>query len=390
MTTPEQALQALYYTQWGLERIRLPFGGRAVQPSNWVPSKWSVRDMFGGDNWHLALACFQTGLGDEGWELLQGACWRAPTRAWCPGGSARSAPAPTSPTTATCSPGQSLRAFSAMRPDYPNRRVQMRPAFPSAWPKASIHTPDYAFDYRREGDADTYRLTLAREASVDFRLPVRAEQVRGVRLNGQEVSWRGEPGYGCTWVRLRTPALKLAEVAVALSGRLPQAAAVTRQGNVGDEIHLAARARPRVAMAGFSGVHRRPASRRRGDPRASGTQARASPAAGGGRSGRTAAVADVQAAGTRSAGRGKAGRPDAAGSPKASPLAMSRSGKAIQRRYPHDFPSSNTSRPGLRPARCVWGPMAIRHGRFAYWDEGPPADRLVESAGRWPTAEDES
>ena len=27
MATPEQAAQALYYTEWGLERIRLPYGG---------------------------------------------------------------------------------------------------------------------------------------------------------------------------------------------------------------------------------------------------------------------------------------------------------------------------------------------------------------------------
>ena len=73
MTTPEEALQALYYTEWALERIRLPFGGVLCQPSNWVPSKWSVRDMFGGDMWALALAYQQTGLADEGWELLLGA-----------------------------------------------------------------------------------------------------------------------------------------------------------------------------------------------------------------------------------------------------------------------------------------------------------------------------
>ena len=72
ITTPDEALQALYYTEWGLERIRLPFGGVLCQPSNWVPSKWSVRDMFGGDMWHLALGYFRTGLGDEGWDLLLG------------------------------------------------------------------------------------------------------------------------------------------------------------------------------------------------------------------------------------------------------------------------------------------------------------------------------
>ena len=62
MATPMQALQALNYTEWGLERIRLPYGGEVCQPSNWVPWKWSVRDMFGGDLCAQALAYFQTGL----------------------------------------------------------------------------------------------------------------------------------------------------------------------------------------------------------------------------------------------------------------------------------------------------------------------------------------
>ena len=80
------AVQALYYTEWGLERIRLPFGGEVCQPSNWVPWKWSVRDMFGGDLCALALAYFQTGLSDEGWELLLGATLESAYASSVPGG----------------------------------------------------------------------------------------------------------------------------------------------------------------------------------------------------------------------------------------------------------------------------------------------------------------
>ena len=85
-----------------------------------------------------------------------------------------------------------------MDPDYPNGRVRMRPAFPSAWPKASVRTPDFTFDYRQEGDADHFRLTLQREAEVDFRLPIRAEQVWRVTLNGQADKWHTVEGFGCT------------------------------------------------------------------------------------------------------------------------------------------------------------------------------------------------
>jgi len=63
LATPDQALQALYYTEWALERVHLPFGGQLCQPSNWVPSKWSVRDMFNGDIWHLALGLLPSGPG---------------------------------------------------------------------------------------------------------------------------------------------------------------------------------------------------------------------------------------------------------------------------------------------------------------------------------------
>ena len=68
----EQAAQSLYYTEWALEREQMPYGGERVWPSNWVPSLWSLREMWPGDNYQLALAYFQTGLADDGWNVLRG------------------------------------------------------------------------------------------------------------------------------------------------------------------------------------------------------------------------------------------------------------------------------------------------------------------------------
>ncbi|MGD0896745.1 MAG: hypothetical protein ABR915_02845 [Thermoguttaceae bacterium] len=252
MTAPEEALQALYYTEWALERIGLPFGGVLCQPSNWVPSKWSVRDIFNGDLWHLALAHFQTGLADEGWDLLLGALLETAYAGAVPGGFSHIGAGTDFSDCKDMFARAVVEGLFGYDPDYPNGLVRMRPAFPSAWPRASIKTPDYAFDYRQAGAADTYRLTLAKEAEVDFRLPVRARKVQRVTLGGQAVEWNAEAGFGCTWIRLRVSKTKVAEVVIELTDRLPQHAAVAVEGKVGDEIRLPA---PRGQIVRWQDFH---------------------------------------------------------------------------------------------------------------------------------------
>ena len=239
MATPEQALQALYYTEWALERIRLPYGGEVCQPSNWVPWKWSVRDMFGGDICALALAYFQTGLSDEGWELLLGATLESAYAGAVPGGFSHIGAGTDFADNSNMFARTVVEGLFGYDPDYPNELVRLHPAIPSSWPTACIRTPDYTFDYRQEGDFDKYHLTLARRAGVDFRLPVRAEKVQRITLNGAEVRWRAEAGFGCTWVCLRTQKSDSAEVAIEISNRVPQGVAVKLAGKVGDKIHLA-------------------------------------------------------------------------------------------------------------------------------------------------------
>ena len=177
-------------------------------------------------------------------------------------------------------------------PDYPNGVVHLHPAFPSAWPKASIRTPDYTFSFQ-EGDVVRCRLTLARAAEVDFRLPVRAECIRRVTLDGREVPWKAEGGFGCTWVRLRTPRTSTAAVAIETVGRVPQAAAVAIDGKLGDEIRLAA---PRGQIGRWQDFHQAIENARAaglGTSRPPGAQAGTPSGAGRREGGRVAATPTV-------------------------------------------------------------------------------------------------
>lgn len=130
MTTLEQAARSLFFTEWGLERIHLPFGGQLCQPSNWGPSKWSVRDMFGGDMWHLALAYFQTGLGDEGWELLNGAMLESAYASAMPGGFSQIGAGADFADCKDMFARAVVEGLFGFHPDYPNGVVSIWPCCP--------------------------------------------------------------------------------------------------------------------------------------------------------------------------------------------------------------------------------------------------------------------
>lgn len=227
LTSADEALQSLYFTEWALERIPLPFGGELCQLSNWVPWKWSVRDMFGGDLFHLALAYFQTGLGDEGYKLLQGATLESAYASAVPGGFSHIGAATDFGDNVHMFARTVVEGLYGYVPDYPNGRVLIRPAFPSDWPHASIATPDFSLSYRQEGVEDRYVLALAKTADVTFRLPVRADAIRQVTINGVEVEWRTEAGFGCTLFFLSVPAATSIELVITLGQRVPHSAPVS-------------------------------------------------------------------------------------------------------------------------------------------------------------------
>jgi hypothetical protein len=198
LATPEEAAQALYYTEWGLERdvMQCPTTesggmnetcGVVVWTSNWVPSQWSVRQLWGGDNMGLALAYFLAGLPDDGYSVLRG------TLSWnmlleSVPGQAGSANGGTDfndcvhPTTVALVSG-----LFGYAPDYISGVVTVSPQFPSTWPNASLSVPDVSLVYSAPegGTSASLSVTLTAPApTLVLRLPLRAQGYTGVAVTG--------------------------------------------------------------------------------------------------------------------------------------------------------------------------------------------------------------
>jgi hypothetical protein len=240
LLTTEQAAEALQYTESGLERIKLPYGGEQCWPSNWVPSIWSVREMWGGDNYQLALAYFQTGLADEGWKLLRGTFPQQLLFGPVPGDMGHPAGGTDFNDCNSMFARAVVEGLFGYRPDYPDGIVRFEPQFPSEWDHASIKTPDMSMTYARDGAKTDYKVTLVHNSPVEVQLPVSTQGVQSVTVDGREAKWELEPGFGRSIVKIDLPSTNLAEISVICQDARKIYPVTYLSGNTGDPIALRA------------------------------------------------------------------------------------------------------------------------------------------------------
>jgi len=236
MLTQTQAAQSLYYTEWGLQRDKMPYGGERCWASNWVPSIWSLREMWPGDNYQLALAYFQTGLGDEGWNLMKGVFpdmafyGRVPGDLGFPNGGTDFNDC------ASMFCRTVVDGLFGYRPDYPNGIVKIAPQIPSDWNQAKIKTPDFSLAVAK----NSYRVDLTNAAEMDLRLPVRTRKVISVIVNGKPATFELLPGFGCSIVKIRVLKTKTADVKITCEDGLPQYSAINLETKTGNSPALTA------------------------------------------------------------------------------------------------------------------------------------------------------
>ncbi|MHB1355522.1 MAG: hypothetical protein ACYCZF_06060 [Anaerolineae bacterium] len=190
---PQQSVQSLYYTQWALENVRMPYGGRKVWMSNWVPSIWSVREFTPGENFQLAYAYFKAGFPEEGYDILKGTMVSAGYDTLYPG--------------RISSEGGSLfyravvEGLFGYLPDYPHGKVVLAPQLPAYWEHAAINSPDFALAYDKSGNTITLDFSLAQAAAVTINLPVYSARILSVQ--GCE-EYRVLPHFGRQIVQIDT------------------------------------------------------------------------------------------------------------------------------------------------------------------------------------------
>jgi hypothetical protein len=187
LTSPMQSIESVYYSEWALQNDLMPYGGRQVWTSNLVPPMWSVRELWPGDNYHLALSYFQSGLAADGYDIFRGTFLRTAFNHLSPGNLGGQKGGTdfgdcVHPFTRTLVSG--LFGYS---PDYPNGNVKIAPQFPSDWNNASIELPDVKITFDRRETKIKYAFELACAANMELLLPVLCEEIKMVKVNGKKV-----------------------------------------------------------------------------------------------------------------------------------------------------------------------------------------------------------
>jgi hypothetical protein len=213
---------------------------------------WSLRQLYPGDNFALALAYCMSGLPDDGWEILRGTMLQSmygdqnPLPDWEAGKTNLASPGGLSHpncgidfndlTTMFCR--AVVEGVFGYQPDYPNEIVRFTPAISSAWDHASIRTPDFEFSFRQRGENDVYAIKLTRPAKISLRVPIRASRVKQVTLNGTALKYKLEPWAGCGMLLVEIPAGDHAEVVIEMQDRQPPAQPITIEKRIGESVDL--------------------------------------------------------------------------------------------------------------------------------------------------------
>lgn len=238
LITPMQAIESVYYSEWALQNDRMPAGGRRVWTSNWVPGTWSVRELWPGDNYALALAYFRAGLPNDAWDIMRGTFMYNAFNDVSPGNLGGQQGGIdfgdcVHPFTRTL-----ISGLYGYQPDYPNNKVTISPNFPAHWNYASIEIPDVKINFNRDKNQYRFDFVLQNRAALELNLPVQCKGVKRVTVNGNPVSWTMLPGAGRSIIQLLLPSSLGGKIVIDTEGEIPYYAPALIKANVGEEIKL--------------------------------------------------------------------------------------------------------------------------------------------------------
>ena len=157
--TPEQAYQATDWVTRNIPHIPVEQSGlQTIATSNWMPYSWSINNVAAAEVMHTALAYFEAGRADEGYQLMKanimdqmyygqspanfgqishydaarGECYR--DFGDCIGISSRTL----------------LQGLFGIIPQALDDKCIIRPGFPAEWDSASVKTPYLSYKYSRK------------------------------------------------------------------------------------------------------------------------------------------------------------------------------------------------------------------------------------------------
>jgi hypothetical protein len=214
----------------------VPEGGwYMLSCSDWLPYMWSLNLLLLAENMHMALAMWQTGMGDEAYRIFKGNLLDSMYMGLSPGDFHMTSALDVHRQEAQRDFGDPLGISSralveglfGVQPDLLGGEVRIRPGFPSGWDQASLKHKDFDFAWKREGMKETYGFIsrLPKAIPLSLRLPARTTSLPAVIANGKRLECAFDAAaVGGPMLTAKVPAAQANHIIVEWSGRAPIAA----------------------------------------------------------------------------------------------------------------------------------------------------------------------
>ncbi|MBC7873937.1 MAG: DUF4450 domain-containing protein, partial [Ferruginibacter sp.] len=202
---PFQAYQSMRYIDDHIPHIPVRAKGieegySTISTSKWMPYDWSLNNVATAEVMHTALANWQAGRQEKGFNLFKSELLSTMYLGGSAGnigqisyydaarGEAYRDFADPVAMTARCL----VEGLFGILPNALKGEVLIKPGFPASWNNASIHVPDIFIDYKRNGKEDTYTIIPAFEKKMPLKLLVKANGsgIQSVTVNGKKVAWK--------------------------------------------------------------------------------------------------------------------------------------------------------------------------------------------------------
>jgi hypothetical protein len=238
--TRDEAWQMSRWVDENIAHIPIKISGAENQPTNlfilpetsWQPYMWSLNNVVVAENIHTALGYWQANRPETAFALFKGTLMETMCLGLCPGNVGAM-------TSHDAARGEAQRDFAdaigitsravveglfGVKPDLLAGELSVAPGFPKAWNSASIAHPDFNFEFRREGMAETYSVASRFSKPLVLRLEIgcwRTEVAR-VTVNGKPAAWkRVEAGHGAPRIEIRGEAASDWNIVVNWQGEAP-------------------------------------------------------------------------------------------------------------------------------------------------------------------------
>ena len=142
-------------------------GLQTIATSNWLPYSWSINNVAAAEVMHTALAYFEAGRAEEGYQLMMGNIMDQMYYGACPGNfgqisyydAARGECYRDFGDCIGISARTLLQGLFGIVPNALFGECIIRPGFPSTWDSASVSTPYLKYKYRKKDGKHIYEIT---------------------------------------------------------------------------------------------------------------------------------------------------------------------------------------------------------------------------------------